>query len=89
MLPAECHAAERADTRPEIEDKSDTSREYVTDKTALEDIQRANAQQTIDMLEHNLQEHGKQTGATEHVLCRTKTEKQQQGHLANNTCAWL
>jgi len=26
-----------------------------------EDTQRANAQQTINMLEHNLQEHGKQT----------------------------
>jgi len=35
----------------------------VTDKTALEDedTQRTNTQQTIDMLEHNLQEHGKQT----------------------------
>jgi len=40
MLPAECHAAERADTtRPEIiqKDKSDTSMECETDKTALED----------------------------------------------------
>jgi len=49
MLPAECHAAERADTtRSEIpqKGKSDTPMECVTDKTALEDevTQRANAQ---------------------------------------------
>jgi len=65
MLPAEGHAAEKADTRPELpqKDKSDTSMECETDKTALnnEDTQRANAQQTIDIPEHNLQKHGKQT----------------------------
>jgi len=76
MLP-ECHAADRADiARPEIpqKDKSDMSMEYVTDKTALEDkdTQRANAQQTIDMLEHNLQEDRKQT--TSYTL-RTTTVK--------------
>jgi len=63
MLPAEGHAAEKVDTRPELpqKDKSDTSMECETDKTALEneDTQRANAQQTIDMPE--LQEHGEQT----------------------------
>jgi len=66
MLPTKCHAAERADNiRPEIpqKNKNDTSMDCVSDKTALEDkdTQRVNAQQTIDMLEHNLQEHGKQT----------------------------
>jgi len=64
MLPAEGHAAEKADTRPELpqKDKSDTSMECETNKTALkdEDTKRANAQQTIDMPEHNLQEHEKQ-----------------------------
>jgi len=59
MLIAEGHVAEKADTRPELpqKDKSDTYMECETDKTALEDedTQRANAQQTIDMPEHNLQ----------------------------------
>jgi len=60
MLPAEGHAAEKVDTRPELpqKDKSDMSMECETDKTALEDgdTQRANAQQIIDMPKHNLQE---------------------------------
>jgi len=39
MLPAECHAAERADTRPELpqKDTSDTSMKCESDKTILED----------------------------------------------------
>jgi len=39
MLPAKGHAAEKVDTRPELpqKDKSDTSMECETDKTALED----------------------------------------------------
>jgi len=64
MLPAEGHAAEKVDARPELpqKDKSDMSVECETDKTALEDedTQRANAKQIIDMLEH-IQEQGKQT----------------------------
>jgi len=55
----------RAETRPKIpqKDKSVMSIECETDKTASEDeaTRSTSIQQTIDMLEHNIHEHVKQT----------------------------